>query len=87
MRRPSRRRRPRGSHASEGGPVAVEEVEQREPVVGDEHHLGRAPLAVQRELDDIAIAHGGLRLGHGSILPDVGFVAVQQMPLGAAFRV
>ena len=38
--------------------VAVEQVEQRHGIIGDQHRLGRQPLAVQRELDDVALANG-----------------------------
>jgi hypothetical protein len=47
-----------------GWAVAVEEVEQHQVAVRQQHRLGGAALAAQRELDDIADLHVGLRLGH-----------------------
>ena len=44
--------------------IAIEEIEQHETVVGDEHRLGGPTLAAQRELDHVACTHFATRLDH-----------------------
>jgi hypothetical protein len=48
--------------------ITVEEVEQHEAVVGNEHCFSGSALATQCQLDHVALFHGLIAVTHGSSL-------------------